>query len=80
MTQARHPGWFSAICDRCKQYKSDCLIVPYRVPPRLTPIETEPVIGLDYIGEREIIDPEDIRIPTAVMCDDCFQKREETHE
>jgi len=62
---------FIATCDRCKRYKDTCLIVPYAVPPLLTPPPTEPLIGAGYIIERQVVDLEDIRIPTAAMCREC---------
>jgi len=67
----KHPAQFSTFCDRCKRYRADCLLIPYARPPSLTPPETEPVIGVDYITERVVIDPEDIRLRYAAMCADC---------
>ena len=71
----KHPGEFESFCDRCKEYKGSCLIVPYDVPPRLTPPPTEPVIGPDYIDERVVIDMDDIRVPTAAMCRECRARK-----
>jgi hypothetical protein len=73
----KNPAEIDAFCDRCKKYKDTCLVVPYRVPPRLTPPPTEPLIGPDYFSERVIIDMEDIRTPTAVICRDCRRLKED---
>lgn len=67
----KEPGEFDALCDRCKQWKETCYNVLYYRPMRVTPPPTEFVIGPDYIAERVVIDPVDIRPPTAIMCREC---------
>ena len=71
MLAAHHPGEFCATCDRCKDYRPDCLRVVYDRPLPLTPPETEPMIGPDYITERVFIDREDMRRPIVTMCAEC---------
>lgn len=71
------PGEFEGLCDRCKQFKDSCLIVPYDVPPRLTPAPTETVIGPDYIDERPVFNIDDIRLPRATMCRECRERKRE---
>jgi hypothetical protein len=67
---------FQAICERCKQYKNSCLRVPYSRNPLLTPPPSEPLIGLDYITERQVIEVEAIHFPDAVMCRECRELKE----
>lgn len=77
LMESRPPGEFSTFCDRCKQYSDTCLLVPYRRPPLLTPPEMEPVIGPDYIDERVVIDPEDLRMKHAAMCRVCRELKQQ---
>lgn len=70
-----HPWDTSAICERCKLYKPDCWVVPYNVPPMLTPPPVEIIVGPDYIREEPVIRWEDVHVPNVLMCAECRAKK-----